>query len=353
MAADKYDPFSTGDGTTLPKASALLNTQLSTAPVNFSAGGQPVANPNKVIHLTFSGKDWKTAFGPDLIAPGIVLTLNEEVKVTAESKYGNVLGDMVEKFKNSTPGKAMAAIQKLSSAAAGVQSALDASKSTSAAPEDNAKNRGGLLSKMQVLPPNSRYQTTLSNIPAWQDTEPLHFSEFTFKFFLGMAGAWDGRTEVYNPVIALSTVNLPYPIDGTGRLEGPLPSYSFVYAKLGTDIVSAVTNAAVAAYSNPENTSGGSAVADNLFEKALDDAANGFGKRLWKMLDEGYPGIIVASVGTRLKLPPFIVASTSYKFSQDTDDKGFPIWGEVTWGGIQTLEVANKSMPAYKLYGKE
>lgn len=305
-------------------------------------------NPYKLLTIKLGNEDWMKVLAPGgeplkYFAPGLAncMVLDDELKVDVTSTYDKALEKLLDKVKNSTGGKALSAVRGISSLAAGL-----GEKSESSGDTDSA--RAGVLSKMTVMPPNVRYQTTLAQLPSWTKTEPIHFNKFTFKFHLGMAGEWNARTEVYNPVVALATVNLPTKL-GSTRLIGPLPSTPYIYGQLGSELASVASGIASSAFG-----SAGSNDTENQynFEQELDRQMGSIEGRM-RSLMSGWSGIIQVNIGNRLKLPEFAVAKTSYTFSQETDDKGFPIWGEVTWDEIQSIQVAHKGLSAYQLYGSD
>jgi hypothetical protein len=63
----------------------------------------------------------------------------------------------------------------------------------------------------------------------------------------------------------------------------------------------------------------------------------------------GFPGVVIMSIGDRIRFPKFVVKSTTYKFHIDTDEEGYPISGSVTWDGIESIEVASKNTSAYQM----
>lgn len=306
-------------------------------------------NPYKQLKLTIGGKPWTRAIVPEgrseaeFFAPGIenYLTLNE-ISVSASSEYSPALKALIDKMKSSTPGKAFSAIRKGSSLVGG---ALNARGGDEEGRELSDRDRAGILSNMTLMPPNVRYQTSLMYLPAWDETKAVGIESFSFDFHIGMAGAWDARTEVYNPVIALMTINVPYK-SGSTRLHGPLPSRAYVYGHLGERLSGIATRVA-------RDTLAGADAANSdedrySFEQQFDRELGGIEQSM-KNLVMGYRGIATMEIG-RIKLPPFSVGDTSYTFSTETDDNGFPIHGTITWNKIETIEVANRSLDVFKLY---
>ncbi len=387
----------------------------------------------KTIWDLFSGKG--TDKLQNYFAPNIdeCLFLDNDVGVSfkVSSKYVSVLEQMMKKFKDSTIGRAASLIQKLSDFAAG----LDAASVQKGIASGKITGRS-VLSNLRVLPANVRYQTKFQNLPAWDSTGPIELGSFTFRFYLGIAGLYDGRTEVYNPALAMSKINQPSQV-ASGLLQGPLPNTAWVYGVIGKAVATSVSGAIIntggnflnaaatsissvpfeEAYPKPVATSGGvayttryikttvkqggytitpntayavyggsettkaaisAAVAadtaawnaqkveyekkqkeaavtvptdpagalSSQVEKTLNTYMAGYENALARAID-AWPGtgLVQIRIG-RFILPKMTVETTDVKFSYDTDDKGYPVWAEVTWSGCKTLEVATvQQMP--------
>ena len=314
--------------------------------------GQKI-NKHKLLTIKMGGVAWPTVLAnllggsnanpDDFFAPGIenVLALDEDVSFAAESEYKAALADLLDDLKKSTPGKAFNAMRKASAIVQGVSSSMNEG---TAAPTDG--DRRSAIANMAIMPPNVRYQTSMTNLKAWESVKPLQiFSSVTFKFYMGIAGAWDGRTEVYNPVIALSTVNLPEKRDPSGiALQGPLPSVPYVYGQLAGTAAKIARDAASSAFASGSQDDN----SQYAFESAINDAMGQMERDMFSMMS-GWRGMINLQVGNRIKLPTFTVKKTNVTFSRDTDDKGYPIWGEVTWDGIESVELPYTNMETFRL----
>jgi len=191
---------------------------------DYKAASTP--NDWKEVKIRVGNKEIWDLFGtkttgpstPGHFAPGIKLFLDSDkgVNFKVSAKYVPVLEQMMKKFKDSTAGKAIGLIQKMSDLSAG----LDAASLNTKVKKDGAASA---LKGIKALPANVRYQTKFQSLPAWDSTGPVELGSFTFKFYLGMAGEYNGRTEVYNPALAFMKVNQPSEIS-SGLLQGPLPN---------------------------------------------------------------------------------------------------------------------------------
>lgn len=261
-------------------------------------------------------------------APGLEELLgmegNTTFRISTSSEIKPALAGVLDKLKDTPMGRIARGAQMVSSMA----QAADVGKATAAS---------------LGLPPNVRYQTDLSYIPAWQSTSPVKLESLTFKFTMGMAGVWDARTEVYNPVVALASVNLPFhKKGGSSALTGPLPTQESVIGTVIGGLLDTV------------NTNMGSG-ADSAFnfETALSGAMQTAEKAAFKMYYSGnWTGIWSATLG-KMRLPDFYIKGTSYSFSTETDENGFPIAGEVTWNELSSIKVAHRGLPLFKLYGPD
>ncbi len=305
-------------------------------------------HPSKIIKLNSSGADWTTALlGPgintaDYIAPGLVLTVEDPESIEFKS---NMVRDyplqaLLDKLSKGTPGKIASLVSKVGDVAAGL--AGSATGKTA----------------LNLVPPNVRFQTTLSQLPAWKSSEAAGISDIKFKFYFGQAGQFDGRTEVYNPVILLSRVNVPDLVGQNSHLlRGPLPSVAYIYGALGASVaasVSALANnilgSATPGTLNPSEVANQAASRESSFEQKVDALLTGMENQMWNAM-QGFKGIMTMTMGTRIFLPAFSVGETKFHFGTEVDDYGFPIYGEVTWSDIKTIQLVHTGMPQYQMYG--
>jgi hypothetical protein len=351
-----------------------------------------IPNPNKKVFLTMGSTPWRRALTPsgansdDYFASNLELYLDQDIQFSATNEYSNPFKELLAKFKDSTVGKLASGLKGAIDAYNGVVDIVRqpdqspragmASGPTSSGSQNNfseaaaTKDRRNAAyyraTRVGAFAPNVRYQTRLANVPAWGGTSVVKLSSFTFKFYMGMADEWDARTEVYNPVVALYSMSLPS--GGAGYLRGPLPSTAYVYGSIGAAMAGTVVNQ----FNESAKNSGvfyktkyvaGSAddqrEADKSFREAkAEQVAYDFEKTITRMVDKfektmfsmisGWGGLIALTVG-RFVFPAMIVKDTSMRFSRDTDEHGFPIWGEVTWSGCESIMVATKE--DFKLFG--
>ncbi len=304
-------------------------------------------NPYKEITITVGGKNWMDAFGQGqkdaYFAPGLKLYFdkNQGVDFSVTSKYNPVLSGLMEKFKSSTPGKIMGVIQKFSDVTGAIAD-YEKAKAAEGGASTTQKTAAAweAASKIRMLPPNVRYQTKLQSLPAWEETSPLELNSFKFRFYMGMAGAWDARTEVYNPAIALMKVNQPIEVSA-GVLRGPLPSTAYVYGVIGKAFADSVVGTARTWAARPESagikTDEDAAYA---FEGVLNSTMAKFEDQLFNAIGQ-WPGwgLVQVKIG-RFVFPVMSVARTRVTFSPDTDEHGFPIWADVDWSDCKSIEMA-------------
>jgi len=301
-------------------------------------------HPSKVVHLNSAeGEDWPLALlgsrakVADYIAPGLTLTIEkpEGITFTSTMSVDHPLQSLIDKLSKGTPGKIARAVQAVTDVTTGIKASTGKSADMS-------------LENIRVMPPNVRFQTSLSQLPAWKESAAAGVSDIKFEFHFGQAGVFDGRTEVYNPVVLLSRVNVPDLVGGNSHmLKGPLPSVAYIYGALG-----GAASYAVAQIGRNIGTSlgGSNDNATTKFETQVDNLLTGMENDMWKAM-QGFKGILSLRLGNRIFIPQFTVEQTKYEFSTEMDDNGFPIYGWVTWSGIKTIQMVNTSMPQYQLYG--
>ena len=323
-------------------------------------------NQYKEVHIYFNGGNnwWIQLGGPDKTwqkyfpevngTCGLHLYLDKGVSLRVDSEFAPVLEDLMNKFKTTTVGKAVGLVQK----------AIDVMNAIGTVTKPTTKGEAsGLIGKatsnLKVLPPNVRYETKFQKLPAWKSTSALNIGDFKFRFYMGQAGVWDARQEVYNPALAFMKVNQPSE-PTPGRLQGPMPSTSWVYGVLGASLAksvgSAISSAAQKAQGNVEagNSFATAAAehADSTIAATLEATAADLEKRLSDRLNN-WPGngLITVKIG-QFTFPRMYVPKTSVEFSPETDENGYPIWADVTWSGCQTVEVATtEQMPLKSVDG--
>lgn len=376
--------------------SAASNNEWKEVHITMVSGGKA-----QTIWDLFGGNNPTAYFAKNL---KLFLDSDTGVSFKVSAKYVPVLEQLMKKFKDSMVGKAVGLIQKMSDLAAG----LDINKAASQLKAGTISG-SDIFANIKALPANVRYQTKYQNLPAWESTGPLELGSFTFKFYLGMAGEYNARTEVYNPALAFMKVNQPSEVK-TGVLQGPLPNTAWVYGVIGNalgksiattirsqggavakkaaadavtlppepkqddykkqvagpygswstvDDVDAWTKAdadwkkqcdrlkssASGTVSQPTDMAG---AMSSAIESGLSTMMSTFEGSLNDAIN-AWPGtgLIQLSIG-KFVLPEMTVENTDVKFSYDTDENGYPIWAEVTWSGCKTLKVATvQQMPLH------
>lgn len=293
-------------------------------------------NPYKEVKICFGGKDWReaafaeTASGwRSYIADGIKLYVDDDISFTASTEFDPILESVFARLQNSTAGKVLGGIRKLSQAADAMASAMD---------------RKDLAKKIQILPPQARYQTTLAKLPAWKSTNPIDIGSFSFNFYLGMTDKFDGRTEVYNPALALYRVNQP--IKRGGELIGPSITPAAAYGLIAGATATAVRNVITTTSESSDEIETEQGTAYKI-EASLSKALEGIENTLYtKIIAER--GVVQITWG-QFNFPPFVVENSQVKFSKETDDNGYPVKGTVTWSGCKSIEMAYYQQIPYKL----
>jgi hypothetical protein len=233
--------------------------------------------------------------------------------ITAE-EFMNTLENIFKKLRNSTMGKVIT----------GLSDTVQAVQAMSMVTE------GQIMKELQILPPKARFQTTLAQLPAWESTGPMEIGSFKFRLYFGMAGDYDARKEVYNPALALFSVNLPQ--KKGGFLFGPMPGPAYAYGEIAGSLVNALkTNALSTSYD---------------LESALSRILRGAEKGLSDQISKER-GTVDLTWG-RFQFPPFFVENTRVTFSKETDTNGYPIYAEVSWEGCKTLQVAHWGLLPFK-----
>lgn len=316
---------------------------------------QKARNPHKILKLragvgdTPTGASWvaalAAAFGvgnpDDFFAPGIADLLgmdnNTTLRISTSADIKPALGPLLDKLKEHPLGRIARGVGMTGSMIQGAMAGGEVSE---------ADQRRGFVQSLG-LPPNVRYQTELSLLPAWNATSPVQLESLTFRFTMGMTGAWDARREVYNPVIALAAANLPVRnSDGSAALRGPLPTQEFIFGAVIGGLANSIYDRLANANTNSDPYSFERAISGAMqtAERAALSQYYGSGQR--------WTGIWSVQLG-RIQLPDFYVTNTSYSFSTETDEHGFPIWGEVTWSDIKSLKMAHRGLPLYRLFGPD
>jgi len=312
-------------------------------------GIQTPKNPHKVLRLnagtgdTLEGDSWVEVLSrrlppgsnsEDYFAPGIEELLgidgNTTFTLSTSADMEPAFKALMEKLQGFPGAKFAAGAQRTAGFIGGLAGGGD---------QEGPSTAQGFIESLG-MPPNVRYQTELTLMPSWKGTSEVTLESLTFKFNMGMTGAWDARTEVYNPVIGLAAVNLPRRNDDdSSALLGPLPTQEFLMGR----VVEALTRVSLTNENEPFSVE---QAASNVMQAAENAAwAEFYGGGPWD-------GLWSVTLG-RMKLPDFYVTNTSHSFSVETDEQGFPIAGTVTWGEIKSVKMATRGLPLYRLYGPQ
>jgi len=231
-------------------------------------------NPNKIVKILDGKVDWKTASGIKDIPEDLELYLENDLSVSVTNQYEDPIKEILEAAKDANKF---------------VSKVVDVAK---------------LVNEVAGLIGNVRLTTKYTGAQAWTGSSPLSFN-LSFNFYMGMADAWDGKTEVYLPIAALGRIFMATTAGGL-FLKGPGPSYAAILTQMGQSIWNNITGA------NPDaNTEA------RAFEQSGVDKVSGYvlGK------------IISIQIGNIYKFNSVIPKNFSYSFSKETDANGYPISG--------------------------
>jgi len=300
-------------------------------------------NPNRIVNLWFAGTRWKDLVPG--IAPGVELFLEEEFKLSAENTYENPVKKLMEALKN--------AAEKATDAAGEVADGLkeSAGPAVATAVGGGVKILQGIqkiagASKAIQMATGMKLQTKFTSPLAWASTSTLKFST-SFKFYMGMAGAYSGRSEVMRPIQALAYICMPQMYGGGLVMYGPGPSFAQSIQAMASTIISGVASGLKG--ENPQEASLAQAEVNRL------NSAAGIGKNGEVDTDieakqatqvDGTTRMIKMSVGHIFDSAQtggtLLPTNFSSSYSKEVDSEGYPINGSVTIEWI-TYTVATAS----------
>ena len=92
---------------------------------------------------------------------------------------------------------------------------------------------------------NARYMTKYSNAKVWKSTSALKLG-LSFKFFIGMDGDWNAKTEVYDKIVSLTKMCLPRQSSESKNLFiGPGPSLPEIVEEIFKGVNTKSTSSAI------------------------------------------------------------------------------------------------------------
>ena len=150
----------------------------------------------------------------------------------------------------------------------------------------------------------------------WQGSEPVSFS-MVFTFFQGIAGLHNAKKEVYDPIMTLTKLPLPYEDSGSGILTSPSGNIIDLLVASGAEHVSpAQTDAANNAIPPQARVLGATAARpSNTMDEAVNANAAGF---------------LSIRVGNQIFIPWCIITQVEPSFSKEVDESGYSIHGTAT-----------------------
>jgi hypothetical protein len=279
-----------------------------------------VANSNKVVNITLKSQDWKDLAKSNKIdiAKNLELYLEQDFSFDIHQDYEDPLAEIMAAAKGSLLG----------SVVNGLQGVVD----------------------LASLATNVKNITTLSGAKAWKGSSQVSF-DLQFNFYMGMTGAYSGKTEVYNPIRALGYIFLPH---SNGFLTAPGPSYADLLSNqaktvlrgidpaikdlesFGVDVAKALTEAARTAV-RPGSVFDWAGIAqqqvlrenrDKAWKvlKASIDETNNQVALTEKNLTSG--NVIAITIGKIYQFDSILPISFQYSFSKEMDSEGWPISGK-------------------------
>lgn len=170
--------------------------------------------------------------------------------------------------------------------------------------------------------------------PTWKDDALNFIKEFsyTFKFRMGQYRLWNARKEVVIPILNLIAPILPQKL-GSTYTSGPFPSIMNLLGKaLGSSLSSLgeymENNTSSSTFSN---IWGGNNGTISKITSTLSAGVDILGNLLTAIVLSGYKNYSYKlQFGTFCTFKQVIYKKASWSFSQETDQYGFPIAGNVT-----------------------
>jgi hypothetical protein len=252
-------------------------------------------NANKVVNLKQGGLSWKEVAVNTIaqIDNKIQLYLENDISLDVKNEYEDPFKEIIEAAKKT----------KFGAAVTGVLQAVN---------------------EISAITSGVRLQTEYTGAKAWKGSSKIEFS-LSFNFYMGSAGIWSGKEEVYNPIAALGKMFMPRRVTEGGKvitnglfIKGPGPSYVEILGNIGADLINT--------WASPDPT-------------ALNAQKAKF---------ENLPGIISITIGQLYNFNSVLPQSFSFSFSKDLDNKGYPISGTVTVAlETVTTGTSNRYLPAH------
>lgn len=160
---------------------------------------------------------------------------------------------------------------------------------------------------------------------AWEKEEPVSLG-VNLKFFFGMNDKWNGKDEVYNPIIKLMGSSVPQ--KGSAKIDlitAPGPNAFDVYGFYANSLFSFMKPDALGKKVT-EAQSASQVLKNENTEIKLPKANDNAPANLWN-LSVGY-----SVDGTKIEIPFFklsnlIMVTSGFTFSPEVDENGYPING--------------------------
>jgi len=261
-------------------------------------------NPKKVIYITKNEADWKTGYD---INDKILLYSENDLSFSVAQTYEDPIAEIMAAARGTIAGKIV--------------------------------NGFAGVAEFSSIFTNTRLMTEYTGAKAWKNSSQISF-DLQFNFYMGMADAYDGRTEVYNPIAALANIFLPKVVS-TVAVHGPGPSYADILTKQGQASIDAIkdtVNTFWEKITKKFNAIGGQtdALTNELKSKAT--SASDY-------VSNNSAGNISIRIGNIYSFDNVLPIDFTFSFSKETDSKGFPIYGSCSIH-CETFKMATtKSIP--------
>jgi hypothetical protein len=184
--------------------------------------------------------------------------------------------------------------------------------------------------------------TIWKNLPAFKGISPLGFpSELTFKFWFGQRGIFDGKKEVYDPIIKIAKAFAPSWEKGK-ITHSLLPLSGSVLFSAGSALLKNSSDSGSTPNTSESNSDSESeTVVGDLYNKVanvMKELQNG----LLTSYKDNHQAMCNFVLG-KLTSPVFIVKGVKWNFNySNMDENDYPMAGSISLTGCQTLYLATQ-----------
>lgn len=200
---------------------------------------------------------------------------------------------------------------------------------------------------------SSTFMPWSKNLLAWNGTKDFKFN-LTFKFAMGQYGLWNAKDEVFNPILNLIAPTLPQHINGYS-MSGPYPNSIGLISNLiqkGIDTYKGVKNGSENSYSKMISKAWGQlkASAKDGAMAVISEGAEFLGTVLEALSLATFDDFTyTVKFGDFLTVQKVIITDSSWNFSNEVDQDGWPIAGDVTLSCESIIPIAMTSSGDYNM----